>query len=230
MEYNLYSVLHSWFYKQHQLGVRIVENESETKLKIVCKSSVYYYDVIGRPDGAQPNDADSFYDDLIGKYQNKRDKKTAFDLSNKDRSDLEEEIALFLFRALAFYRLHEYYFCEKDLLFAINSLEFIIKNSSDSIIKNHYSKYVDIIILIYQKNLSLLFNKNNDVEGSSFALKLAKKTLQQMLAKGSNYEFYFSEKDLKAISVFVLDHVERTPSAVSDNMFLQLVQQPTLVK
>ncbi len=223
MDFNLYSVLKGWLYQLHQISVKIIEREGESKLKVTLKSSARLYDVVGRPDGVQPYNVDSVYDHLFEKSRRMRENKMPFEITSKERSELEEEIALFLFRALAFYRLHEFFFCEKDLLFAVNALEFIIKNNKDHIIKDHYGKYLDVIILLYQKNLSLLFQKNNDAEGASFALKLAQKTLQQIQSKSSTYQFYFSEKDLKALNQFVFEQVPLITSQKED-VYLQLAQ------
>lgn len=231
MEYNLYSVLHTWLYQHHQIGVKIIENNSNTKLKISINSWMRLFDIVGRPDGAQPYEADSIFDYLSEKCRRMRENKMNFEISSKERSELEEEAALFMFRALAFYRLHEFSLCERDLLFIINALEFIIKNSKDSIIKDHYGKYLDLIILLYQKNLSLLFQKNNDLEGASFAFKLAKKTLHSIIAKASSYQFYFSEKDLKALNYFVLDlTLQPQYNLKNEEIFLQVVQEPIMSK
>lgn|GEM_PF-6130482 len=206
MEANLSSVIHSWLYNYHQLGVQVIEDLNQSaKLRISCESAHLYLEVQGRPDGLKPHSTENFYlylQDVMHKAENEG---VPFSLSQADRQALEQEAALYLIRAQAYFRLRLHQLSEKDLLTAITSLEFIVEKSLDPIVREHYSKFLDVLILIYQKNLALHFQQQRDSEAAGSTLQWARRSLEKMHARASVNEFYFNEKDIKAVSSFVQD-------------------------
>ena len=231
MEANLYSVIHSWFYNQHQLRVQVVEDQNQAaKLKIGYGSNTLYFELEGRPDGLRPHSKESYFHYLQDVVQKSHRDKIPFCLANDDRDALEEEAALYLLRAQAYFRNGQHQSSEKDLLLVMTSLEYIVGESRDPVVCEHFSKFLDVLTLIYQKNLALFFQQQGDYEAAGFTSQWAKRSLEKMYARASSSGFYFSEKDLKAMSCFTLDHADRPKIPLRNLNYRPFMEEPAFAK
>lgn len=149
MEANFSSIIHNWFYNKHLIQVSmVVGSDLKPRLQICKDLTKTQIELFDRPDGIRPNQSDTYLRFVQNIYHQKRKQREVFTLTSRHCIQLEKEAALFLIRAMAYLHIQQTKLAEKDLLFVLSCLGFVIKKSKKPEIVKYFKRYFDVTVML----------------------------------------------------------------------------------
>ncbi len=217
MDTNICAVIHTWFNNKHLFNVSmVVGKDLRPRLQITRDHSMTHLELYDRPDGHRPNQCLTYYKYVQTLYRQKRKERQVFTLTDRHTLQLEIESSLFLMRALVYLHLGQTRLAEKDLLFVLSCLGFVIKKSKRPGVKKSFKRYYDAAVLIYQKAQSTLALEQGESERANLFHQMAANSLQHLFETADQHAPCLGAEDLHALGDFIHENVPtHRPAAVA---------------
>ncbi len=216
MEASFSSIIHNWFYNKHLIQVSmVVGSDLKPRLQICKNLTKTQFELFDRPDGIRPNQSDTYLRFVQNIYQQKRKQREVFTLTSRHCIQLEKEATLFLTRAMAYLHIQQTKLAEKDLLFVLSVLGFVIKKSKKPEIVKYFKRYFDVTVMLYQKVQSLLSSQLGDTERAELFDKMAAGSLKRLFEMANRETLYFEDADLRSLNYFIRGDQEKPGNTIA---------------
>lgn len=121
-------LLRSWPYDPQELNVRRLPGRNGAVIQMRVDLGVLQMEIDGRPDGARPGGADTYYDHLLTLRDLEGDD---FELDEEQCEEVDREFVQFYHRRICFLKLRDYRRAARDADHSLRLMDFCRQHSPD---------------------------------------------------------------------------------------------------
>jgi hypothetical protein len=164
MSFDLSELLRDWPYEPGKLQVRkITGADGREKLQLRLDMGVLQMEVLGRPDGHQPDDAESL---LELHKERAREQGADFKLTAEEVGELQAEGIQYYHRYLAFFQLQDWAGVVRDTKRNLDMFSFVSKHSPDEELAWTVEQFRPYVLMMNTRAKANLALEKQDVEAA----------------------------------------------------------------